>query len=82
VTAAILFAVGSHAPPSTLATLAGFSVLRILVAPLLAMAFLVFTIFAPRGASRSAFVAASLMEAAVSAYGGIVWFMPLFLGAR
>src|SRR5215207_7338745 len=49
VTAAILFAVGSHAPPSTLATLAGFSVLRILVAPLLAMAFLVYTIFAPGG---------------------------------
>src|SRR5215218_8141863 len=82
VTAAILFAVGSHAPPSTLATLAGFSVLRILVAPVLALSFLVCAVFAPRGGSRSAFVAATVMEAVVSAYGGIVWFMPLFLGAR
>src|SRR5215218_8235082 len=82
VTAAILFAVGSHAPPSTLATLAGFSVLRILVARLLAMAFLVCTIFAPRGASRSAFGAATVMDGFVSPYGGVVWFAPMLFGAR
>lgn len=82
VTAAMLFAVGSHAAPSTLATLAGFAVLRILVAPLLALTFLVCTIFAPRGASRFAFVAATTMEAVVSVYGGMVWFAPLIFGGR
>jgi len=82
VTASILFAVGSHAPPSTLATLAGFSALRILVAPLLAMTLTVCTIFAPRGASRSALIAATAMEAVVSVYGGLVWGAPLFFGAR
>src|SRR5688572_25118710 len=82
VTAAIVFAVGSHAPPSTLATLAGFSVLRILVAPLIALAFLVCTIFSPRGASRSALIAATAMETAVSVYGGFVWFAPLFFRAQ
>src|SRR5829696_4141421 len=72
-TSAILFAVGSHAPPSTLETLAGFSVLRILVAPVLALTFLVCTLFAPRGGSRSALVAATVMEAVVGVYGGFVW---------
>ena len=78
VAAATLFAVSRHAPPSTLATLAGFSVLRMLVAPLLALAFLVCTLFSPRGTSRSALIAAMAMEAVVSVYGGLVWFTPLF----
>lgn len=78
VTAAILFAVGRHAVSSPLATWAGLSVLRILVAPLLALTFLVCTIFAPHRSPRFAFLAATLMEAAVSAYGGSVWFVPLF----
>src|SRR5438093_7304313 len=43
VTAAILFAVGRHAAPLPLATWAGLSVLRILVAPLLALTFVVCT---------------------------------------
>ena len=77
VAAATLFAVSRHAP-STLATLAGFSVLRMLVAPLLALAFLVCTLFSPRGTSRSALIAAMAMEAVVSVYGGLVWFTPLF----
>ena len=78
VTAAILFAVGRHATASPLATWAGFSVLRILIAPLLALTFLVCTILSPHRSSRFAFLAATVMEAAVSAYGGFVWFVPLF----
>ena len=78
VTAAILFAVGRHAPPSLLATWADFSVLRILVAPLLALTFLVCTILSPHRSPRFAFLAATVMEAAVSTYGGFVWFVPLF----
>ena len=77
-TAAILFAVGRHATPSPLATWAGFSVLRILVAPLLALTFLVCTVLSPHRSPRFAFLAATVMEAAVSAYGGFVWFVPLF----
>ena len=78
VTAAILFAVGRHAAPSPLATGAGLSVLRILVAPPLALTFLVCAILSPHRSPRFAFLAATVMEAAVSAYGGCVWFLPLF----
>ena len=78
VTAAILFAVGRHATSSPLATWAGLSVLRILVAPLLALTFLVCTLFSPHRSSRFAFLAATVMEAAASAYGGAVWFVPLY----
>jgi hypothetical protein len=78
VAAAILFAVGRDATPSPLATWAGFSVLRILVAPLLALAFLVCTMFSPDRSARFACLAATVMEAAVSAYGGWMWFVPLF----
>ena len=78
VTAAILFAVGRHATASPLATWAGFSVLRILIAPLLALTFLVCTIFSPYRFPRVTFLAATVMEGAVSAYGGAVWFVPLF----
>jgi hypothetical protein len=78
VTAAILFAVGRHATASPLATWAGLSVLRILVAPLLALSVLVCTVFSPHRAPRFALLGATVMEAAVSAYGGAVWFVPLF----
>jgi hypothetical protein len=76
VTAAILFAVGRDAAPSPLAIGAGLSVLRILVAPLLALTFLVCTILSPHRSPRVAFLAATLMEAAVSAYGGAVLATP------
>jgi hypothetical protein len=82
VTAAILFAVGRHATASPLATWAAFSVLRILAAPLLALTFLVCAVFSPSRSSRFAFLAATAMEAAVSAYGGIVWFLPLVFQQR
>ena len=78
ITAAILFAIGRHATLSPLATWAGLSVLRIFVAPLLALTFLVCTILSPHRSPRVAFLAATMMEAAVSAYGGSVWFVPLF----
>jgi hypothetical protein len=80
VAAAILFAVGRQAAPSPLATLAAFSVVRILVAPLLALTFVVCTMLSPTRQARFAFLAATAMESAASAYGGIVWFVPLFFG--
>jgi hypothetical protein len=78
-TAAILFAVGRHATPSPLATWAGLSVLRILVAPLLALTFLVCALFTPHRSPRLAFLAATTIEAAVTAYAGAGWFVPMFL---
>jgi hypothetical protein len=78
-TAAILFAVGRHATPSPLATWAGLSVLRLLVAPLLALTFLVCALFTPHRSPRFAFLAATAMEAVVTAYAGAVWFVPMLL---
>ena len=78
VTAAILFAVGRRATLSPLSPWIDFSVLRILVAPLVGLTFLVCTILSPYRSPRFAILAATVMEAAVSAYGGIVWFVPLF----
>jgi hypothetical protein len=79
-TAAILFAVGRHAtPPSPLATWAGLSLLRILVAPLLALAFLVCALFTPHRSPRFAFLAATAIEAVVTACAGAVWFVQVFL---
>jgi hypothetical protein len=78
-TAAILFAVGRHAASSPLATLAGLSVLRILVAPLLALTFLVCALFTPYRSPRFAFLAATAMEALVTAFAGAVWVVPMLL---
>jgi len=78
VTAAALHVIGRAAAPSPLAALAGLSVLRILVAPLLALTFLVCSLFSPFRFPRLAFLAATGMEVAVSAYAGLVWFLPLF----
>jgi hypothetical protein len=78
ITAVALFAISRHAAPSPLATWAGLAVLRILVAPLLALTFLVCTILSPYFSPRLALLAATGMEAAVTAYGGFIWFVPLF----
>ncbi len=78
IAAVILFAVGRHAAPSPLATWAAFAVLRILVAPVLALTFLVCAIFSPHRSPRLALLAATVMEVAVTACGGAVWFVPLF----
>ncbi|HXJ35285.1 MAG TPA: hypothetical protein VMS22_14730 [Candidatus Eisenbacteria bacterium] len=78
--AVVLFAIGRHVPPpSMLTTWGALSVLRILIAPLLALAFLVCSVFSPYRVPRRAFLAATVMETAVSAYGGFVWFVPLLL---
>jgi hypothetical protein len=77
--AAALFAMGRHAAaPSPLATWAGLSVLRILVAPLFALTFLVCSVLSPYRFPRLAFRAVTATEAAVSAYGGLVWLVPLY----
>jgi hypothetical protein len=77
VTGAFLFAVGRHAVGSTLASWAGVSVLRILVSPPLALAFVMAALTAPSRVPRLALLSAAALEAAVSAYGAFVWFVPL-----
>jgi hypothetical protein len=78
--AVALYAIGRNAAtPSPMATWAGLSVLRILIAPLLALVSAVCTALSPYRLPRLALLAATLMEAAVSAYAGFVWFLPLFL---
>jgi hypothetical protein len=79
ISAAVLFAVERHAEPSLFATWTALAVLRILVAPLLACAFLVSALLSPYRLPRFALGGAALMEMAVSAYGALVWFLPLIL---
>jgi hypothetical protein len=81
-TAAILFGVGRHATSSPLAMWASLSVLRILVAPLLAASFLVCALFSPHRSARIALLAATAMEAAATVYAGAVWFVPMLLGRQ
>jgi len=77
--AAVLFGIGRHATsPSPLAEWAGFSVLRILVAPLVALAFFVCAVLSPRRSARVALLVAAAAEVMVAAYGGFIWFVPLF----
>jgi hypothetical protein len=81
--AAVLFAVGRHAEPtSAMSTWAGLSVLRILAAPLLTLVSLVCALVAPYRFSRLTLLAAMVVEAGVSAYGGFVWFLPLLVSAQ
>ena len=81
--AVALFAIGRHAvAPAPLATWAGLSVLRILVAPLLALASFVCAVLAPHRFARWALLAMSATESTVSAYGGLVWFVPLLFSGR
>jgi hypothetical protein len=84
VAAAVLYAVGRNAtPPSPLATAAMFSVFRILVAPLvaplLALGFFVGMVLSSFRLPRLALLAATLMEAGVTVYMGLTWFLPLLL---
>jgi len=80
VAAVVLFALGRDtAAPSALAAWASFSVLRILLAPILAPAFLVVALFTPYRFPRLALLTATAMELAVVAFAGVVWFVPLFL---
>ena len=68
--AVILYVAGRHASPSHLPMWAGLSVLRILVAPLLALTFLVCALFTPHRPPRIVFLAATAIEAALTAYAG------------
>jgi len=77
--AAVLFAIGRHATSSPLATWASLSALGFVVAPLLALTFLVCALVAPHRAPRWALLAATVMEAALGAYGGWVLFASIFL---
>jgi hypothetical protein len=76
--AAGLYLVGRHSAPSLLATLAGFSVLRILLAPIFALTFLVCAVISPYRSARIVFFVATAMETLTSACGGLAWFVPLF----
>lgn len=78
--AAILYAVGRSETGTTLALWAQFSVLRILIAPLFALTFMVSGILCPHRTQRRTLLAATAIEAAVSAFALVVWFVPLFLG--
>jgi hypothetical protein len=69
VTAAILFAVGRNESASRLAIWVQLSVLRILVSPLLALAFLACVVLSPHRSPRLAFLTAAVIEMAVSVYG-------------
>jgi hypothetical protein len=78
--AAVIFSVGRTATdPSPLAIWAAFSVLRILVAPVLALVFLLSALLSPYRPQRLALLVATLMEAAVTAYAAVTWFVPLFV---
>jgi len=52
------------------------SPLRILMAPLFAMAFFLFTLFAPTRSSRIAFLCASAIETIVFIWVALIWFHP------
>jgi hypothetical protein len=79
IAAVVLYAIGRNATTSCLGTLAGYSVLRILVSPLLALAFAVCAVFSSYRVPRIALFTAALIEVAVCAYVGAVWLVPLFL---
>jgi hypothetical protein len=71
IAAAMIYLVGrGTVPGSTLQVWAGFSVLRILIAPLFGLAFFVAGLFAPTRSDRIALLVATAMEAA--AFGVIV----------
>jgi hypothetical protein len=75
--AAGVFAIRMHAPASPIATWAGLSALRLMVAPPIALMFLVCTVVSPYRFSRLAFLAATVMETGVSMYAAFLWFVPL-----
>lgn len=79
ITAVILYSIGRREMAARLAMWAGFSVVRIIVSPLLDLAFLVCAFLSPHRPSRFALLTAALMEAVVSAYGGAFWFIHVVL---
>lgn len=61
---------------STLHSVGAFAMLRILVAPLFALGFLLAGVFAPSRALRAVFVGATLIEAAVFVCVAFTWVFP------
>lgn len=61
---------------SILHTISALSPLRVLVAPLFALTFLLSCLFAPNRSSRVALLVATVIEAAVFAYVASIWFHP------
>ena len=79
IAATILFAVDRQSAPAPMSGWAILSVLRMLFAPLFALAFFVCAALSPYRAPRFVLLGASALEAAASAYAGFVWFVPLIL---
>ena len=77
IAATSLFAIDRHSAPAAMSGWAILSVLRLLVAPLLALAFFVCALLSPYRAPRFVLLGASALEAAASAYAGLAWFVPL-----
>jgi hypothetical protein len=69
-------AAGTADAHSFLYTWSALAVLRILIAPLFALGFLLSGLFAPNQSSRIALLAATLIEAAVVVYVAFIWFHP------
>jgi hypothetical protein len=80
--AAAIYQCGRQAAePSTLSTLASLSMLRVLMAPPLAIAFLLSALLGPSRNPRLVLLVATAMETLVSAYAGFVWIVPLLFNA-
>ena len=62
--------------PSLLHTWSGLAALRILVAPLFALGFLLSGLLAPNRSSRFALLVATVVEVAAFAYVALIWFHP------
>lgn len=77
IAAVTLFAIDRHSAPAAMSGWAILSVLRLLVAPLFALAFFVCAVLSPYRAPRFVLLGASALEAAASAYAGFAWFVPL-----
>jgi hypothetical protein len=65
-------------PGAFLGGLSDLSPLRLLVAPLLALAFFLAMLFAPTRSSRIVFLCAGVVETVVFVWIALVWFRPLW----
>jgi hypothetical protein len=73
----LVYVAGQHADAgSLLHSWTALAVLRVFVAPLLALAFFLSGLFAPNHSDRIGFFVATLIEAAFSAYVALTWFHP------
>lgn len=80
VAAAVLFTLGRQADThTTLGAWAAFSVLRLLISPLSAMALGLAAVLARFATPRRLLLGAAVVEVLVSAYMGAMWFLPLLL---